>query len=80
MRYEKGQRVRVMLPTNDPVGVDTVKQFQGKVTVVKDVRIYRKKTSLLGRSYTLLGCKTDWGIDYEFCEEWLVPMDEEVAV
>lgn len=76
MAFNIGDRVKVM-PPSDQVGVDTIKQFQGKVTLVKDVRIYRKENSMLGRGYTLLGCKTDWGIDYEFCEEWLVPVDDE---
>lgn len=78
MHFQIGDRVKVMFPPGEATGVETVRQFQNKVSIIKDVHINRKAKSTLGYSYTLLGCKTEWGIDYEFCEEWLVPMDEEV--
>lgn len=80
MHFKIGDKVKVMLPPNETVGANTVRQFQDKVSVIKDVHINRKTKSTLGHSYTLKGCKTDWGIDYEFCEEWLVPLDEGVAI
>ena len=67
-----------MLPPNETIGANTVRQFQDKVTVVKAVKSYHKKSSMLGYAYILAGCKSDWGIDYQFCEEWLVPIDEGV--
>lgn len=76
MQFHIGDKVKVMLPA-DQIGTDTVKEFQGKVSVVEAVRYYRKGSSMLGRSYILLGCKSDWGIDYEFTEDWLVPLDDE---
>ena len=78
MHFQIGDRVKVMLPTNESTGANTVKQFQDKVTVIKDVHIARKGKSTLGTAYTLAGCKTDWGLPYWFCEEWLVPLDEGV--
>ena len=70
-----GSRVKVMLPLGDQVGASTVKQYHGKVTVIKDIRTYHKGTSSLGRSFILAGCKSDWGIDYEFLEGWLIPIE-----
>lgn len=78
MQFHIGDRVKVMLPA-DQTGVDTVRQFQGKVSVIKSAHFYCKGKSMLGRSYTLLGCKSDWGIDYEFLEDWLIPIDEGVT-
>ena len=75
MNFKKGDRVKVMLPSKEVTGVDTVKQFQGLESVIKDVSI-----NSYGHSYTLKGCKTDWGLPYWFCEDWLVPIDEGVAV
>lgn len=73
-----GDRVKVVIPRGDVTGANIVKQFNGKVTVVKEVKTYYKSKSSLGRTFALAGCKSDWGIDYEFVEEWLVPLDEEV--
>ena len=77
MHFCKGQRIKVVLPPGESTGANTVKQFDGKVTVIKGVNVVHKGKSTLGYDYMLLGCKTDWGLDYHFCEEWLVPMDEE---
>ena len=76
MHFCKGQRIKVVLPLGDSTGANTVKQFEGKVTVIKDVNVIHKGKSTLGYEYTLLGCKTDWGLDYHFCEEWLMPTSE----
>lgn len=78
MHFKVGDKVKVMLPSGESTGTNTVEHLQGKASVIKDVRINRKGKSLLGYSYTLLGCKTKWGIDLEFCEEWLVSLDEGV--
>lgn len=80
MHFQIGDRVKVMLPPNETIGANTVRQFQNKVAVVKVVKPYHKKSSMLGYAYTLVGCKSDWGIDLEFCEEWLVPVDDEGAM
>lgn len=80
MHYKVGDRVRVMPPTNESTGVYTIEKFRGKVSTIKDVNVIRKGRSTLGISYTLEGCKTDWGLDYSFCEEWLVLANEEVAI
>lgn len=71
-----GDRVKVMYPSGDVIGLEPIKCFQNKVTVVKGCHIYQKGKSSLGRSYTLAGCKSDYGIDYEFIEEWLIPLGE----
>ena len=78
MQFKKGDRVKVMLPAGDSIGTSTVRQYNGKVTIIKVAKSYHKKSSTLGCAYTLMGCRSDWGIDLEFCEEWLVPIDEGV--
>ena len=78
MHLRIGDRVKVMLPLGDATGASTVKQYNGKVTVIKSVKSYHKKSSMLGYAYTLVGCRSDWGIDLEFIEDWLVPIDEGV--
>ena len=78
MHFKAGDKVKVMLPLGDSIGTNTVKQYHGKVAVIKAVKSYHKKSSMLGYAYTLTGCRSDWGIDLEFIEEWLVPMDEGV--
>lgn len=70
-----GDKVKVMIPLGDRVGANTVKQYHGKVTVVKGINTYYKGTSSLGRSFLLVGCKSEHGIDYEFLEDWLVPLE-----
>ena len=70
-----GSRVKVMLPLGERMGAETLSQYHGKVTVIKEIHTYHKGTSSLGRTFVLAGCKSDWGIDYEFLEDWLIPLD-----
>ena len=44
----------------------------------RGIKTYHKGTSTLGRTVILAGCRSDWGIDYEFLEEWLQLADEGV--
>ena len=74
-----GDKVKVVFPASDQASAETVKKYQGKVTTIKDVRIYRKGKSSQGRTYVLAGCRSDWGIDYEFVDDWLIPIKEEVT-
>ena len=75
---KEGQMVQVVLPLKDTVGAETVADFKGVVTTVKEVKMYRKGRSTTFYSYTLHGCQSEYGIDLEFCEDWLVPLDDEV--
>ena len=74
-----GDRVKVAFPPGEQTLFDDIKKFEGKVSVVKERRYYRKTHSTTFYTYILAGCRSDWGISYEFCEEWLVPLDEEVT-
>lgn len=69
----------MMFPLKEQINVGVIAQYQNKVTVIKGVRHYHKGASSLGNSYTLVGCKSAFGLDYEFCEDWLVPLDEGVT-
>ena len=73
-----GDKVRVMFPASDQASAETVKKYQDKVTIIKNIHIHKKGKSSQGRTYILAGCKSDWGIDYEFVEDWLIPIDEGV--
>lgn len=77
MHFQIGDRVKVVFPSGDLTGINTVKQFENVTTVVKSIHICRKGKSSLGYEYTLMGCKTDYGLDYHFCEQWLIPIGEE---
>lgn len=80
MQFRIGDKVKVMFPQGDVVGTDVIRKYQNKVTIIKEIKTYHKGTSSLGRSYVLAGCRSDWGIDYEFIEEWLVPIVEGVEI
>lgn len=68
-----GQKVRITIPKNTE-SAKSVAKYNGKVTVVKGIRHYR-----IGDTYILYGCKSDYGIPYEFIREWLVPIIDEVT-
>ena len=53
---KEGQMVQVVLPLKDTVGAETVADFKGVVTTVKEVKMYRKGRSTTFYSYTLHGC------------------------
>lgn len=76
MQFRIGDKVKVVIPPGDVTGTDAVKKYQGKVTVVKTIKTYHKGSSTLGRTVILAGCRSDWGIDYEFLEDWLILADE----
>lgn len=71
-----GDRVKVFFPPGEQTVFDALKKFEGKVTVIKEDKYYRKTHSTTFHAYILAGCKGSNGIDYEFCEEWLIPLDE----
>ena len=65
MQFRLGDKVKVVIPPGDVTGTDVIKT-------------YHKGTSTLGRTVILAGCRSDWGINYEFLEEWLMLADEGV--
>ena len=73
-----GDRVKIFFPPGEQTVFADLKKFEGKVTVIKEDRYYRKDHSTSFHVYTLVGCKSDQGIPYEFCEDWLIPLDEGV--
>lgn len=71
-----GQRVKVMIPPGEQQNAGAVRQFHGKVTVIKKGKhVYDGKCSF-GNTYELVGCKSDHGTPYTFPEEWLIPLGE----
>lgn len=72
-----GDKVKIMIPPGDQVGANTVRQYNNTTAVIKDIRTFYKGKSSLGRTFILSECKSRFGIDYEFIEDWIVPLDEE---
>ena len=73
-----GQRVKVMIPPGEQQNAGAVRQFHGKVTVIKATKhVYNGKCSF-GYTYELVGCKSDYGTSYCFPEGWLIPLGEGV--
>lgn len=75
-----GDRVKVFFPPGEQTVFADLTKFDGKVTVIKEDRYYKKDHSTTFHTYILVGCKNDHGIPYEFCAEWLIPLDEEVMI
>lgn len=71
-----GSRVMVAYPTKDVAITDKMRKFNGKITTVSKVCVKRPKNWTV-TTYHLNGCVTDYGIPYEFCREWLVPLDND---
>lgn len=69
-----GDRVKVMFPSNEQSITETMRTFQGKVTVIKKEHHFKNRTTAY-KAFTLAGCKSDFGIDYLFLEDWLIPME-----
>ena len=61
-----GDKVRVTIPSGDIASANSVRQFDGKITVIKGIHHYK-----YGSTYILNGCKCKYGIPYEFVAEWL---------
>lgn len=75
-----GDRVKVFFSPGEQTVFDDLKRFNGKVTVIKGDHHYKKPRNTMFHTYTLVGCTSEYGLDYEFCEEWLIPLSEEVAI
>lgn len=73
-----GSTVMVAYPTKETTVTKKMKEFDGKITTIIKVRTLKVK-QWSTPIYTLRGCKTEFGNDYEFLREWLVPLDEEVT-
>lgn len=66
--------MRITIPSGDIASAREVKKYNGKVTKIRSINHCRK-----GYSYTLAGCKSNYGIPYEFVAEWLTPWEDEVT-
>lgn len=68
----------VAFPPKETTVTKQARKFDGKVTTITKVRTRMLKKFCIS-TYVLKGCKTEFGLDYEFLREWLVPLDEEVT-
>ena len=75
-----GDRVMIAFPPGEQTVFDSLKEFEGTVTVIKEDRYYKKTRSTAFHAYTLEGCASKHGIDYEFASDWLIPLNEEEKV
>lgn len=71
---KKGQRVRVIFPPKEQAA-DPVRKWNDKVMVIAEAIHHRATSKGTSFPYTLEGCKSKFGIPYEFLEEWLIPYD-----
>lgn len=72
-----GTKVKVMIPLAEQTVSDVMKQFNGTITEVVDYRYYRSKKSTAFYTYLLKDCESRYGNKYEFCQEWLIPLESE---
>lgn len=70
--YVTGQTVKVSIGENEATASKAVREFEGFVTRIKEVKPY--KGSIF--TYILEGAYSLCGVDYEFAEEWLIPWVE----
>ena len=70
--YVTGQTVKVSIGENEATASMAVREFQGFVTKIKEVKPYKGAifTYILEDVYSL------YGVYYEFAEEWLIPWVE----
>lgn len=70
----KGDRVLIHFPSDEPaVTYKMRKRFEGVESVVRKVT----KGKWQVRFYELKNCKSDFGVNYTFIEDWLIPLDSE---
>lgn len=62
-----GDRVKVCIPTSEQTAGNNVRQYNGQVRSIRS-RGYIPKG---GYYFHLVGCQSDYGIPYCFCEDWL---------
>lgn len=79
MLLRKGERVLVSIPQGEITASLALRKFDNKITTVKSVNWHRHATTSFV-SYNLEGCQSGFGNYYEFCPDWLIPLDNEVAV
>lgn len=72
---EIGDKVKVVMPIKELTLSQTMRMFHGRVTRITGEVVYTQFSSR--KTYLLEGCESDFGIPYEFHDEWLVPLDVE---
>lgn len=72
--FKTGDRVEVQIPITELTASNAMKALSGTRTVVDGVRNYLMST--MRHTYTLEGCVAKNQIQYEFFEEWLIPLEE----
>lgn len=73
-----GDRVRIVFSLGEQTVFDSLRKFNNVVTTIEGERYYKRGASSF-KTYTLKGCTSRYGNDYEFLEEWLMPIAEEVT-
>ena len=79
MRYNEGDRVKIMIPTNEQIpATKEVQAFHGHEAAIsrKKVIRYGRGNSTIDVYYELEGVCSKMGIPFAFREEQLVPVAE----
>lgn len=71
--FKAGDKVIVAMPSHEAGIVSGMRRFKGRTMTVEKVIKYAKYS---GHAYILADCKSGYGIDYEWCEDWLLPYVE----
>ena len=74
-----GDKVRIVFSLGEQTVFDSLRAFHNTVTTIEGEHYYKRGATSF-KTYVLKGCKSRYGGDYEFLEEWLNPIDEGVAV
>ena len=73
---KKGDKVEIFIPLKELASARPLVQFNHTVRTITGSRMYKTARKTTFRTYTLNGCKSPNGTDYEFVDEWLVPYGE----
>lgn len=74
-----GQRVRVFLDEKTRTIYNLpIRNYHNKVSKIVGMNYYKQASMGMHHTYYLEGFRSRYGVPYEFCEEWLIPIDVEV--
>ena len=73
MRYmQEGESVLVLIPPVDRQGNPVAKYHEQEMTIERRVSFGKASSDVY---YTLVGAKSDYGVEYGFRKEWLNPIE-----
>lgn len=74
--FAKGDEVKVHLPSGESAVTMGMRHFNKVETAVSRVHHIKNGWNV----YELYGCVSTLGVPFTFIDEWLIPLEEEVAI